>query len=124
MFGCASPPPACPTAAIKSVSAGQEYISPVLSRLLIERSRRADALAKELPALDALTPTEMKVLKLVPEIKTTKEIAEVLCISPRTVEHHRTSVATKLDLHGAPHALTKFAVAHQSALRQIKFSST
>ena len=109
--------------AIKSVHAGQEYVSPVLSRMLIDRSRRADALAKELPALDRLTPTELKVLKLVAEIKTTKEIAEALCISPRTVEHHRTSLATKLDLHGA-HALTKFAVKHQSALRRVEPSST
>jgi DNA-binding NarL/FixJ family response regulator len=102
--------------AIRSVHAGQQYVSPVLSSLLITRSRRADALAKELPALDALTPTEMKVLKLVAEIKTTKEIADALCMSPRTVEHHRTSIATKLELHGS-HALTRFAVKHQASLR-------
>jgi DNA-binding NarL/FixJ family response regulator len=104
--------------AIKSVHAGQEYISPVLSRLLIERSRRAATLVTDLPALERLTPTELKVLKLVAEIKTTKEIAEALCISPRTVEHHRTSITTKLDLHGA-HALTRFAVKHQSSLRSV-----
>ena len=103
--------------AIRSVHAGQEYISPVLSRLLIERSRRTEALAKELPALDELTPTEIKVLKLIAEIKTTKEIADVLCVSPRTVEHHRTSIATKLDLHG-PHAVTRLAVKYQSSLRE------
>jgi len=102
--------------AIRSVHSGRQYVSPVLSSLLITRSRRADALAKELPALDALTPTEMKVLKLVAEIKTTKEIADALCMSPRTVEHHRTSIATKLELHGS-HALTRFAVKHQTALR-------
>ena len=102
--------------AIRSVHSGQQYVSPLLSSLLITRSRRADALAKELPALDALTPTEMKVLKLVAEIRTTKEIADALCMSPRTVEHHRTSIATKLELHGS-HALTRFAVKHQTALR-------
>jgi DNA-binding NarL/FixJ family response regulator len=102
--------------AIRSVHSGQQYVSPVLSSLLINRSRRADALAKELPALDALTPTEMKVLKLVAEIRTTKEIANALCMSPRTVEHHRTSIATKLELHGS-HALTRFAVKHQTALK-------
>lgn len=105
--------------AIRSVHAGQEYISPVLSRLLIDRSRRTEALVQEIPALDRLTPTEMKVLKLVAEIKTTKEIAEALCVSPRTVEHHRTSIATKLELRGA-HALTRFAVKHQSSLRNVK----
>jgi DNA-binding NarL/FixJ family response regulator len=103
--------------AIKRVHAGQEYISPVLSSLLIERSRRADALLKEIPALERLTPTEMKVLRLVAEVKTTKEIAGALCISPRTVEHHRTNIATKLELRGT-HALTRFAVKHQSSLRQ------
>jgi DNA-binding NarL/FixJ family response regulator len=102
--------------AIKSVHRGQEYISPALSRALIDRSRRADALATALPALDRLTATEMKVLKLVAEIQTTKQIAEALGVSPRTVEHHRTSIATKLDLQG-PHALTRFAVKHQSSLR-------
>jgi DNA-binding NarL/FixJ family response regulator len=102
--------------AIRSVHAGHQYVSPVLSGALISRSRRADALAREMPALESLTPTEMKVLKLVAEVRTTKEIADVMCISPRTVEHHRTSIATKLDLHGS-HALTRFAVKHQSALR-------
>jgi DNA-binding NarL/FixJ family response regulator len=102
--------------AIRSVHGGQQYVSPVLSGALINRRRAADALVRELPALDTLTPTEMKVLKLVAEIKSTKEIADALCVSPRTVEHHRTSIAAKLDLHGS-HALTRFAVKHQSALR-------
>jgi DNA-binding NarL/FixJ family response regulator len=102
--------------AIRSVHAGQQYVSPLLSGLLINRSRGAGALARELPALETLTPTELKVLKLVAEIKSTKEIADVLCMSPRTVEHHRTAIAAKLDLHGS-HALTRFAVKHQSSLR-------
>ena len=63
---------------------------------LFARSRRADALARELPALESLTPTEMKVLKLVAEVKTTKEIADVLCISPRTVEIYRANVMSKM----------------------------
>ena len=101
--------------AIRAVHAGQRYLSPVLAGLLINRADRAAALAKELPALGALTPAEMKVLKLLAEIKTTKEIADALCISPRTVEHHRTSIAAKLELRGT--ALTRFAVKHQSALK-------
>jgi two-component system response regulator NreC len=59
------------------------------------------------------------VLKLVAEIKTTKDIADALGISPRTVEHHRTSITTKLGLHGT-HALTRFAVKHQASLRNIE----
>lgn len=102
--------------AIRSVHAGHQYVSPVMSSALISRRQQADALVKALPALDALTPAEMKVLKLVAEIQSTREIADALCISTRTVEHHRTSIATKLALRGS-HALTRFAVKHQSALR-------
>ena len=102
--------------AIRAVHAGRQYVSPALSGLLINRSQGAEALARKLPALDALTPAEMKVLKLLAEIKTTKEIADTLRISPRTVEHHRTSIAAKLELRGSL-ALTRFAVKHQSALK-------
>jgi DNA-binding NarL/FixJ family response regulator len=105
--------------AIRSVHTGQAYISPQLSSVLINRRQRANALAKEVPAIETLTPTEMKVLKLVAEIKTTKDIAEALGISPRTVEHHRTSIAAKLDLRG-PHALTRFALTHQASLRNLE----
>jgi DNA-binding NarL/FixJ family response regulator len=105
--------------AIKSVHDGQPYISPQLSSVLINRRQRANALAKEVPAIDTLTPAEMKVLKLVAEIKTTKDIADALGISPRTVEHHRASIAAKLDLRG-PQALTRFAVTHQASLRNVE----
>ena len=37
----------------------------------------------------------------------------MLCVSPRTVDRHRANIALKLDLRGS-HALTRFAVAHQS----------
>ena len=102
-------------ASIKAVHAGQPYISPALSAFLIARSRRGETLAGATPGLESLTPTERKVLRLLAEFKTTREIADVLCVSPRTVDHHRASMAAKLDLRGS-HALTRFAVAHQSLL--------
>jgi DNA-binding NarL/FixJ family response regulator len=105
--------------AIRSVHAGQPYISPQLSSLLINRRRRAETLVSELPALDTLTPTEVRVLKLVAEVMPTKEIAQALGISPRTVDHHRASIAQKLDLKGT-HALARFAVKHQASLRNIE----
>jgi DNA-binding NarL/FixJ family response regulator len=105
--------------AIKSVYAGQEYISPVLSHVSIERRRRAVALASAVPGLDLLTPAERKVLALLAESKTTKEIADALGVSPRTVDYHRASLASKLGLQGA-HALTRFAVTHQSSLSRIE----
>jgi DNA-binding CsgD family transcriptional regulator len=63
--------------------------------------------------VDALTATERRVLKLLAEYKTSREIADALCVSVRTVEHHRTNIATKLELTGS-HAVLKFAVEHRS----------
>jgi two-component system response regulator DegU len=100
---------------LKAVAAGDTYISPQLSRFLINRTRRADRLAREKPSVSGLTATERRVLKLVAEYKTSKQIAEDLCVSIRTIEHHRANVAEKLELHGS-HALIKFAVAHRSEL--------
>ena len=100
---------------IKAVVAGQEYVSPALTPYLIRRGSRAAALVEERPALEQLTPTERRVLKLVADGQTSREIATILGIGVRTVEHHRNNIATKLDLHGS-HALVKFAIQHQSEL--------
>ncbi|MPZ16401.1 MAG: response regulator [Luteitalea sp.] len=99
----------------KAVHAGQSYISPVLSTYLITRRQRAEALASRTPGIEDLTATERKVLGLIAELKTTKQIASVLCVSPRTVDHHRANIAAKLELHGS-HALTRFAIEHRAAL--------
>ncbi|MEP7272717.1 MAG: response regulator transcription factor, partial [Acidobacteriota bacterium] len=85
---------------IKAVAAGGDYISPALSSYLIRRSTRAATLEAEKPALASLTPTERRVLRLISEGKTSREIATMLGIGVRTVEHHRNNMVTKLDLHG------------------------
>ena len=100
---------------IRAVAGGQEYVSPSLTSYLLNRSRRAAALVAEQPGLGQLTPTERRILKLIAEYKTSKDIADELCLSARTVEHHRSNICEKLELKGT-HALLKFAVAHQSEL--------
>ena len=57
----------------------------------------------------------MRILKLVAENKKTKEIAEELFISYRTVETHRSNICRKLDLQGT-NSLLKFALNHKSEL--------
>lgn len=99
---------------IKAVAAGRTYISPALSSLLLNRSRRHDALLQQ-PGIDSLTPTERRVLRRLAEHKTSKEIASELGVSARTIESHRANICSKLDLRGA-HALVKFAVDHKSEL--------
>ncbi|MGH9834116.1 MAG: response regulator [Blastocatellia bacterium] len=100
---------------IRSVAAGQEYVSPQLTPFLINRSRRAATLAAQKPQFAALSPIERRVLKLVAQYKTNKEIADELCLSIRTIEHHRARIGEKLELEGH-HALLKFALEHQSEL--------
>jgi DNA-binding NarL/FixJ family response regulator len=100
---------------VRSVAGGGEYISPTLSSFLIRRRTRAASLADQKPALDQLTPTERRILRLVADGLTSREIAGQLGIGVRTVEHHRNHVAVKLELRGS-HALTKFALKHQSDL--------
>ncbi|HXG64496.1 MAG TPA: response regulator transcription factor, partial [Blastocatellia bacterium] len=102
-------------ASIKAVSAGQDYVSPALTGYLINRRRRAASLVEQKPAVAKLTPTERRILSLLADYKTSKEIAAELFISPRTVEHHRANICEKLGLRGS-HSLIKFAVEHKSDL--------
>jgi DNA-binding NarL/FixJ family response regulator len=101
--------------AIRAVAAGRNYFSPEVSTYLLNRANRAVKLAERKPTINDLTPAERRVLKMIAEEKTSKEIAEALFISVRTVEHHRSNICEKLDLHGF-NALVKFAIAHKSEL--------
>jgi len=101
--------------AIRAVAAGRNYFSPELSTYLVNRANRGAELARKKPAALDLTPAERRVLKLIAAEKTSKEIADVLCVSIRTVEHHRSNICEKLDLHGF-NALVRFALAHKSEL--------
>ena len=100
---------------IRTVVAGRNYISPRLTTYLINRAERSDTLAREKPTLKDLTPSERHVLKRIAEEKTSREIADELFISIRTVDRHRANVCAKLGLHGT-NALLKFAVAHRTEL--------
>jgi DNA-binding NarL/FixJ family response regulator len=102
-------------AAIKSVAIGRPFISPALSALLLKRRRRIENLEREQPGLHLLSPTEKRILKLIAEEKTSREIGEQLFISHRTVETHRANICRKLNLQGTL-SLVRFAVAHKSEL--------
>lgn len=101
--------------ALNAVANGQPFVSAALSGYLVQRMDRIGLLAQQVPGLNDLTPTEKRVLKLIAQYKTSKEIAEELHIHYRTVDNHRTNISTKLGLQGS-HALLKFAVEHQAEL--------
>jgi len=101
--------------AIKSVAKNRPFLSPAMSAMLLNRRRRADELEIEQPGLHLLTPTERRVLKLIADDKTSKEIGEELFVSYRTIEGHRANISRKLNLSGSL-ALVKFASANKSEL--------
>jgi DNA-binding NarL/FixJ family response regulator len=100
---------------IKTVMDGKHFISPILSGYLLSYRERAEALAKEQPGLASLSNAERRVLKLIAEDKTSREIGVLLFVSHRTVETHRTNICRKLGLHGSL-ALVKFAAANKAHL--------
>ena len=100
---------------IKAVTAGRNYISPQLSTYLMSRAGRAATLARTAPGLHDLTPAEHNILGLIAAEKTSRQIADELHISPRTVDRHRENICKKLDLRGS-NALIRFALTHKSEL--------
>ena len=100
---------------INKVINSHYYVSSLLSDLLIQREKRIATLEEKNPAIRSLTETELKILKLIAKNKTSKEIAEKLFISFRTVQNHRQHISDKLNLHG-PHKLLQFALENKSNL--------
>lgn len=101
-------------AAIDAVVAGRHFISPSLMDLMVARRAQPAPALRSLP-LNALSPAERKILKLIAESRTSKEIAETLFISQRTVENHRAHISSKLDIRGS-YSLLKFALENRSRL--------
>lgn len=95
--------------AIKSVLNGKRYLSPGISKLVIEGYLEGKETIKSRSSWETLTQRERGILKLIGEGYKNKEIADFLCISPKTVEKHRSNLMSKLNLHSTS-ALTAFAL--------------
>jgi two-component system, NarL family, response regulator NreC len=92
--------------AIHEVARGQVYLCPGVSRAVVEAY-----LAGTVHAPDPLTTRERQVLQLVAEGKTTKEIAQVLGVSVKTAETHRSRIMEKLDIQEIA-GLVRYAIRH------------
>ncbi len=95
-------------AALEKVVTGEPYISPIMLEAGRRRSHRVQELLLNKPQIETLTPSERRILKLIGEDYTSKEIASFLKLSVRTVDNHRQNICRKLNLHGT-HSLLKFA---------------
>jgi len=87
---------------------GKHYLSPSLFNRFMQTRQDVNALKPAKPDLSQLTVTERKILGLIADDLTSKEIAARLRCSVHTVNAHRQNLSTKLGLSGT-HSLLKFA---------------
>ncbi len=79
--------------AVRAVERGEPFLTPAAQQALIK-----DVLGQGAGRTDELTPREEEVVKLVAEAHTNKEIAEILHLSEKTVENHRSNAMRKLGM--------------------------
>jgi DNA-binding NarL/FixJ family response regulator len=101
--------------AIRAVAEGKTFITASLTGALLRRRSDSEALHRERPGLQRLTPSEKRILRLIADDRTSKEIADLLGCAVRTVETHRQNMSQKLSLSGS-HSLLKFAYENRSFL--------
>lgn len=88
--------------AVRAVASGKAFFSPAVSKVLAEdyvRQVRQHGLED---SYDLLTARERELLQLIVELKPTKEIAELLNLSPHTIDTHRGNLMQKLNVHSIP----------------------
>ena len=85
-------------AAIRAVYGGESVLSPTITRYVLEDYLSGET-RKDEDDPNALSPREREVLQLIAEGKTSREIADILNLSIKTVQSHRTNLMRKLDLH-------------------------
>lgn len=101
--------------AVQAVLEGRHYISSTLTDKLLKRKEKRTKFEEGNAGIDKLSPTERKVLKLISEAKSSKEIADLLFLSPKTVENYRFKISEKLGLKGS-YSLLKWALENRGSI--------
>ncbi len=98
--------------ALRAVLRGERWLSPAVSRHLLDeylRLSRGGAATESAGGLDLLTQRQREILQLIAEGNATREIAERLAISVKTVETHRAQLMARLGIYDVA-GLTRFAI--------------
>ncbi len=98
--------------AIQAAYRGDSFLSPSAAAALVEEYQSKVGSNGEKDHYQQLTDREREILKLVVEGHTARQIAEILVVSPKTVEWYRTSLMNKLNIHNRTE-LIKFAIRKQ-----------
>lgn len=95
--------------AIRAVNRGDAFLSPSISRKVVDEFVKNGAATTQWDSYEKLTPREREVLQLIAEGHTTRVIAELLHISVKTAETHRAHLMHKLDMRSTAE-LTRYAI--------------
>ncbi|MDP2948241.1 MAG: response regulator transcription factor [Chloroflexota bacterium] len=95
--------------AIRAVHSGQSFLYPSVAKAVVDRYLRSEDGEQPESLYDRLTDREKEILKLLAEGRSNREIAELLCLSIKTVMGHRANLMEKLELHNRTE-LVKLAI--------------
>lgn len=95
--------------AVREAAKGKKYLSPDIARGVVDDYVELSSSFSDNPAFIVLTDREREVLQQLAEGNTTKEMADALCVSVKTIETHRRNIMEKLNLHSVAE-LTKYAI--------------
>lgn len=98
---------------IKTVAEGKHYISPIISTYLVDYARKTQL--ADYSIVEKLTVTERKILLHIADKFTSRQIADSLNVSIRTIENHRNNICSKMNIHGV-NSLLKFAIDNKGIL--------
>jgi len=95
--------------AIKDVLAGKFYLTPAIARMYVDSKGHAFSSSDQIPQFNKISKKEREILQLVAEGVKTRDIAQKLNVSIKTVETHRRNIMKKLNIFSVA-GLTKFAI--------------
>jgi DNA-binding NarL/FixJ family response regulator len=97
---------------LRAVMSGETYLSPAIAKHVVDGFLQREGATDESSAssaLDGLTSRQREILQLVAEGRSTKEVAQLLSLSIKTVETHRSQIMNRLDIHDVA-GLVRFAI--------------
>ena len=101
---------------IKPVDEAAVFAAMKLAWPLIEANNKSGRLYADSSIHQMLSDAERKILQLISQNKTSREIASILFLSPYTIKNHRHSICRKLGLKEGNNALLKWAMLHKKTL--------
>ncbi len=93
--------------AVRAVARGETYLSPTISKRVIDEYLMRTGTAQS--PVEQLTRRQREILQLIAKGYTSKEMAQMLSLSPKTVETHRTQLMKQLDIHDVA-GLVRYAI--------------